>query len=1137
MTAGNERPPSTRVVSGPGSEILRTIVRPWLKNAVEYDRVSSYYGPRSLLVLLKEFAKVWKAHGVIRLVLGYHDSARIIASLQSGRPPTDAVRQAVVQAIQGDADELARLIRQETPELISILRSLMQERAVHVRLVTPRINLERFGKNGKWPTQSDAALFLSQFAIFWQGPRRATFARKQEGGYYRSVRQAIEKGERFVVVNGSFNESERAYSTNIEDAVVHRSWVEGESQVAIYFAERFEGLWVNSTADVESMAFDHQFSDALGKTLERANPKWFGWNEFSNFVQESPWYDSLAIQGVGLLPHQQRILSLALSRWPVRAILADEVGLGKTIEAGSIIRYLLAHRMAKRVLVLSPASLCHQWQRELRQRFGLSFWVFDSSTGTCKSGREARAVGSKPLNHCDLVIASWHWARMASEEGVQQRLGERFPDLVVVDEAHHARLHPDNDSGNRSTLLFDFLQSLGRRVPHMLLLTATPFQTSQWDYWSLLSLTGLPDWYTPNELSRFALWAEGSVPDNFALNVRMLREVRKIAEDYTLQEYPKKASLRSLPADSPSEKFEAVLDLVGNLTRQEYLSIHPTTLLTLRNTRTVLKNEGYQFPAAHIRSVPMVISESQQKWLDDFESYVREDLGRPETKTNGSQVLGRMKSGFRQRAVSSVRAARNSLQYRRNSLSVFVDSDDSSALEKPDGSDALEPDNDDVEETTTVRIATIEAVTRSAQRQAALTERILVDRLLTSLDASFSAEGHDIDPKMVAIKGIVQEHLQKGRRVLVFSRFTSTTEAVVETLGELPEALPLGRYDGAVVGVYSQKEGYLALELCERPTVESFLRSGEIRVLVCSDAASEGLDLQAASVVINVDVPWNPARVIQRFGRVDRLGQKATEVFLVNAYYPGTIEERMYAVLEQRRITGVSMLGELVEVLSARQRQFTQHLLDGNPLPRSTFEEMERARHEYARGQFAQITLHGTSQTPAKNLFEGFIKAIAKERDVSVDKLSLKEPGRPAVAVDPMDDNFVGWSDPYWARFESPVKRAGLEAEVAILETEDRVPLALTLVHKGKCYPVPTKRWPLLFDFMFHADPLDTKDWPSFKMEDIEMIHDTIQSEEGWIRPVPERLMTISEIRPPVPTFKAARLRKIGRRVRILTST
>lgn len=1132
VTATSRKEPA-RVVSGPGSEILRTIVRPWLRSAVEYDRVSSYFGPRSLLTLLREFANVWRTGGVVRLVIGYHDSAKIVAALQEEDSPSKALIHAVTEVIRGDAEELGRLIREHGPEIIPALRALMQERAFHVRLVTPKSNLRHFERRGKWPDPSEAALFHSKFAIYWQGHRKVPFARRREGGYYRSVRAAKDAGERWVSVNGSFNESERAYGKNIEDAVTHRSWVAGEDEVALYFAQRFEDLWANSSSDVESMPFDSQFSDALGLALERANPKWLGWAEFSDFVQRSPWYDSLAIKGVGLLPHQQRVASLALSRWPIRAILADEVGLGKTVEAGVVVRYLLAHKLVRRVLILTPASLRQQWQRELKRRFGLQFWLFDPSSGTCKLGGQEKVVGDQPLDYCELVIASWHWARLEAEQGAASRIGAHPPDLLIVDEAHHARLHEGTGGETSATLLFTFLQSLGQTVPHVLLLTATPFQTAQLDYWSLLSLVGLPEWLGPAELGRFAQWSQDLLPDNYSLRVRLLDEVRRTAGAYDLKSYPKSEVLASLPQEAPTPRLESALDSAGPLTKKEYLSVHPSTLLTLRNTRAILKGEGYHFPRATVTSVPMTVTEAQKHWLREFEAYVREDLGKAEARTNGSQVLGRMKSGFRQRAVSSIRAARNSLLSRRETLNVFVGSDDSSELETPENPDLLEEDMDEIDGAARVRMEQAGSTERAAQRHAALTERIQVDHLLASLKIAFSAEGHDMDPKMVAIKALVREHLAHKRRVLIFSRFTSTTESVVEALADIPETLPIGRYDGGVVGFYDKKLGRLTLEEAERSEIERSLRRGKLRVLVCSDAASEGLDLQAACVVINVDVPWNPARVIQRFGRVDRLGQKAPEVFLVNAYYPGTIEERMYSVLEDRRMTGVAMLGELVEVLSDRQRQFTQYLLDGSPQPAASFEEMENARREYARGQFAQISLHSSEGSRAKDLFKGFVSAIERDRDITVDSLSLKVKGGSTVSIDPMEEDFVSWSEPYWARFEAPVKRKGIEAEVVCLEGEHGTPLVMAVIHNSRCYPIHTERWPELFSFIFHGDPIDLGGWKHFGLKELEMAHDFVKSGDEWVRPVAERMSTISKVRPVRPEFEVKRLKKLGRRVRV----
>ena len=160
---------------------------------------------------------------------------------------------------------------------------------------------------------------------------------------------------------------------------------------------------------------------------------------------------------------------------------------------------------------------------------------------------------------------------------------------------------------------------------------------------------------------------------------------------------------------------------------------------------------------------------------------------------------------------------------------------------------------------------------------------------------------------------LAQSHLAAGDKVLLFSRYTDTIDALVEAFSRSDNGVhSFGVYTGQrSVRVDGEKETQLT-----KTEIKRALESGEVPIVFCSDAASEGLNLQAARILINVDVPWTPARLEQRIGRVARLGQKATEVVIYNIWYPNSVEAKMYSRIQHRLDETNIAIGEFPEVVA-----------------------------------------------------------------------------------------------------------------------------------------------------------------------------------------------------------------------------
>ena len=243
------------------------------------------------------------------------------------------------------------------------------------------------------------------------------------------------------------------------------------------------------------------------------------------------------------------------------------------------------------------------------------------------------------------------------------------------------------------------------------------------------------------------------------------------------------------------------------------------------------------------------------------------------------------------------------------------------------------------------------------QSSLGLEEKSRIENLIHMIDETLTNVTED--PKINHIIEIVTNHIEQNEKVLIFSRFTDTTEIIERALHDHFDC-GIGRFDGSHKRIRHRKVD--ATILATKEELIEALNADLLDIIVCSDAASEGLNLQSASVLVNVDVPWNPARLLQRIGRVDRLGQKNSEIHIYNLFYKGTIEEEMYSRLDQRHGDSISLLGDQPELFStAESREFFKP--DYLPKTKRPTAEQNQARNNAVQNllELFQISAHLTS--------------------------------------------------------------------------------------------------------------------------------------------------------------------------------
>ena len=685
-------------------------------------------------------------------------------------------------------------------------------------------------------------------------------------------------------------------------------------------------------------------------------------------------------------PHQVRAYERLYAHWPPRLLIADEVGLGKTIQAGLLLRQAWLAGRAKRILILAPKAVLRQWQIELREKFNLNWPIYDGRqfvwyASPALRGSERRPVGPDAWHAEPVVIASSQLMRRRAR--AQVLLEEAPPwDLVVLDEAHHARRRAAGSAqeGGPNALL-RLMQGLKDRAAGLLLLTATPMQVHPIEVWDLLNLLGLPgDWSGPAFLRFFEDVAEPSPsPDAVERMARLFRaaeqefgpmaapDARRIAGLSPLRANRVLRALRD-PASIPRRQLEtperrAALSLMRSHTPVRHLvSRHTRELLRRYHEKGLLAT-----PIAERRVEDRVVemTAGERALYDAVEDYIATTYN--QAAADERTAVGFVMTIYRRRLASSFQALRTTLERHLDAVAAAGDSPVGAGA-----SDSPVPlfaslDEDVSDDETSDEAQDVDEVAALEQRALAFEEAADIRELLDGINR-LPADG-----KVQELKRVLHELRRDGfAQAMVFTQYTDTMDFLREELGAWDAApagtksgAPESRADGSQNRDSSGTDGSLpdspengshptdrhagALRLMcfsgrggevrsaggawstiGRDEVKRRFREGQADLLLCTDAAAEGLNFQFCGALVNYDMPWNPMRVEQRIGRIDRLGQAHPAIRIVNLHYAGTVETDVYRALRTRINLFESVVGPLQPILARLPRTIAGAVLTGD---------------------------------------------------------------------------------------------------------------------------------------------------------------------------------------------------------------
>lgn len=555
--------------------------------------------------------------------------------------------------------------------------------------------------------------------------------------------------------------------------------------------------------------------------------RWGGISNISGQIIQSPYRSGITIEDYQLEP-----VVRAVNMANVSLMIADDVGLGKTIEAGLVVQEMLLRYRARTVLIVCPASLQLKWREEMLSKFGLEFKIVD--TEYLKGLRRRRGMTANPWTSYPRLITSMDWAKTGDGlDFMQQALPSEptYPrkfDILIVDEAHSVAPRPGEEGDSQRTR---FIRLVSPHFAHHMFLSATPHNGRRESWLGLLELL---------DSQRFNRLSSPS-PEQLALVlVRRLKKDIRDAEGNCV--FPKRELHKLLVNYTDEERHvhELLQRYSKARTAAAEKSLNSKASLGVRFVLQTLKKRLFSSPRAFAQTLDQHLATLRRMERGEF------------NQESARVAMSRLEA--------SVREAEE-------------------ALEKPDA-ETLSPNGE-------MLIEDFDGNAVELSTRVCFTVPDEEKRILNELHRWAEKMRSNADSKLTAVIKWIRENLIKdgkwtNRRVILFTEYVSTLSVLQELLsgvevgdGTLADPDRLMCIDGS-----TDTETREAIKAAFQANPEE----SPVRILLATDAASEGIDLQNwCSDLIHLEIPWNPNVMEQRNGRIDRHGQKSS---VVNIWHP-----------------------------------------------------------------------------------------------------------------------------------------------------------------------------------------------------------------------------------------------------------
>ncbi|GAV24835.1 helicase SNF2 [Carboxydothermus islandicus] len=706
---------------------------------------------------------------------------------------------------------------------------------------------------------------------------------------------------------GSVNESYSGWKLNYEIL-----WEDDSEEAVNWVQEEFDYFWNHSYAfNLPDFVIDDLKRIANRKIITTID-EWRKKPEPAATVIETPVYR----EELGLWEHQKYFVKLAFEDhkkpYGARYVLADMVGLGKTIQL-ALAAELMALYGDKPVLVIVPKTLMWQWQDELKSLLDLPTAVWTGKEWVDENGISYPANDDFAITKCPRRIGIISQGLITRNSPQVQYLLNLEYECVIVDEAHRARrknlgLGREDEKPEPNNLL-KFLLDISKRTKSMLLATATPVQLYPIEAWDLLNVLAQANDSVLG--SKYSYWrrypgrAIRLITGQEKLEGSLYEKWEWLRDPFPPAEEDEKIFGRireelGLKEDEFVVKPEA-LDMLDEPVKKRLnfifednfiVKYNPFIRHIVRRTREFLENTiNPETGEPYLKGVKVkLFGESDEEaivlppYLQQAYEYATEfcDLLAKRLYQRGGG--GFLKTLLLRRVGSTIIAGKLTAEKMLANRTEYLE-------------DLAAEEDDDVDI----------PVQEDAMRILTSEERECLEKFLKTLELN-----KENDPKFNLVLKLLIDEGWLERGCIIFSQYFDSVYWVAENLSKRLAFEKIGVYAGG------DKSGVFLNGIFDRKSKEEIKRmvkNREVRLLIGTDAASEGLNLQTLGSLINLDLPWNPTRLEQRKGRIQRIGQIYDEVYIYNMRYKGSVEDRVHQLLSERFANIYGMFGQLPDVL------------------------------------------------------------------------------------------------------------------------------------------------------------------------------------------------------------------------------
>ena len=714
---------------------------------------------------------------------------------------------------------------------------------------------------------------------------------------------------------GSINETYAGWRKNYEIL-----WEDDSPEGVAWVEDEFNYFFNHPGAVPLTRFVQEDLRRIIKRTVIYSVDDWQKQNDPASTVIESPVYR----QELGLWEHQKYFVSLAFNAHKnggARLVLADQVGLGKTVQL-ALAAQLMALVGERPVLVLAPKTLLFQWQDELNTLLEMPSAVWTGRAWVDEQGVTHPAASDDDIKRCPRRVGILSQGLITHGAAVKDALLGMEYECVIVDEAHRARRRnigaaKEGQAAEPNNML-RFINELSRKTKSMLLATATPVQMHPIEAWDLLhALSRGGEAVLGNNISRWRgdPWkALALVMGRDGLDTKLeawewLRNPFPPAEelnDFLLVR--KKLGMgpdeHVIPGDVYHKLDNPTRSRVDKIIDGDFLRDHnPFIRFIIRRTRDYLeKTINPETSEPYLKPIEVKLYGEDESGTVVLPPYLKEAYEHAERFCGLLQQRvaggGFLKTLLLKRVGSTMVAGRRTAEkmlrdWAGEELYDEFEDDDSASFEEEESIETRgrKPKHGGESE--------LKQLTDAEKRELGL----FVEKLGMNTQQ---------DPKYHLVREILFDRKWLERGCIIFSQYYDSVLWLAENLSRENRELPVGVYAGGdksrmyINGEYQRKS---------RDEIKAMVKRREIRLLIGTDATSEGLNLQALSSLVNLDLPWNPTRLEQRKGRIQRIGQESDDVWIYNLRYKDSVEDKVHSLLSSRLKDIYDMFGQLPDVL------------------------------------------------------------------------------------------------------------------------------------------------------------------------------------------------------------------------------